>query len=380
MKEKAAYEAVAALMGFALERGHEELLIEEEIHDHVLSTNPSSQDNAEAAGNHWKAIPGSEAWRDFRRSRRRMLRGSLSEGRLSITEEPFFAKKTFKDIIDIDTFTKADLPMNEVKSKTIPENTSIDNENPKSGASLAERLPDKILSVKFSDTDEYASTTNFLQTGIDDVPQLPILRETSSSFKDFVPSPTTLRQTSSAFDAAFLTGEIESLELLFDQQEDEIDELEDELARSKKKSRTLLDDLDKKGRARSHLENELSMRKVDLANSQEGESDLQLEMSRLVMVRDLENINMINAFNNLYLDVNALENDNATVMEKFEHVKKRTTEKETELLHALNQVIELKRERAQESFSRPRLPADHSITFSYDLKLSVEDTQYDLSD
>mmetsp|Transcript_17457 Transcript_17457/g.26506 ORF Transcript_17457/g.26506 Transcript_17457/m.26506 type:complete len:363 (+) Transcript_17457:62-1150(+) len=361
MKEKAVYDNVAALMGFSFHQGHEQS-IPAETKGNLFLPNHSSQEQHPATENRWKAVLGSEAWRDFRRSRRRILRGT--EGHSSVATEPSLAKETSKEFTvthdgDGDALIKRDSALDELKTKSITE-TSLANERRKSGVSLAQRLlseKKERRSVSFNDCD----------------PPLTNIRRGSSLCSTInAPSLTSLK----ASETVILIDEVESLERLFDKQEDEIDELEDELARSKTKNRKLKLDFEKKQQAYRHLEEQFSKLKIELARSREGESDLQLEMSRLILVRDLENINMINVFNNLYLDAKALEKENENMLEKLQSVEKTTEEEETKLLRVLDEVIALKRERAQRFYSCNRSTADDSIMFSSFLDVSDEDRGY----
>jgi len=83
--------------------------------------------------------------------------------------------------------------------------------------------------------------------------------------------------------------------------------------------------------------------KIDIANSQYNESELQLDVSQLVMVRDLEILNLTNEFNQLSVKMKRLEKVSGTMDEKIEDVDKSTKQNETKLSHALEELAKLKR-------------------------------------
>jgi len=246
MKAKSMYDSVAKLMGFVYVERRK-----------VFKPQGNTIE--------WRPISGSAAWRDFRRSRRRLLRKSIGAEEAKISQKKLL--------------------------ESLPEDEDMDLEG----------LPRNELSL------------------------LP---------------PTLLRRESS-----FLITEIEMLELLLDKQEDELDELEEELLRCQNKNRTLNDDLAKKRAALSRLEDKYAKLKVELADSKANEHNLQLELSQKAMVRDLEVINLTNEFNQLVVYMKKLEKERECALQHISCIEKGSSKTEAELPNSRNKMAFLKRNR-----------------------------------
>jgi len=294
-------------------------------------------------GGRWKALMESSAWRNYRRNRRKILREGcksmddddayrqIRKNALSVRvkeegkNETDIAEKAVNKWMSIIDQTK-------LLSKNLLDSSNASND----GTALSQRTP-KENAKDLNNSDKTSSSGE----------KLPEENRAENSSNSSAPPKPPVQQNNANSESSHLFGEVEALECLLGEQEDEIDEIEDELTRCKKKNQALSDDFSNKQSSLSHLENKYAKLKIDIANSQYNESELQLDVSQLVMVRDLEILNLTNEFNQLSVKMKRLEKVSGTMDEKIEDVDKSTEKNETKLSHALEELAKLKRGRNQ---------------------------------
>jgi chromosome segregation ATPase len=127
------------------------------------------------------------------------------------------------------------------------------------------------------------------------------------------------------YQSVYLVAEIEALEDLLDEEERQLEDLQDEVDRCKKKNCELINDCRAKRHRINRLEEEYGELKVVLAESRANEDNLELQLSRLVMERDLQVLNLTNDYNQLYCALRQAQRENeqyrkatAKVNRKFE--------------------------------------------------------------
>lgn len=147
-------------------------------------------------------------------------------------------------------------------------------------------------------------------------------------------------------DNRFWEAEIAELEAMLDDCEVEIDMLDGQLRKYRHKNRELSDAFQKKRRALIKLEERYAYLKVEIARARSVEDDLEIQLSQMVMERDLQVINLTN-------DINQLSVDHTRLKQTHRFVCKDLMKVESELARA-----EAKHARTSPPKTDARLPED----------------------
>jgi len=315
----------------------------------------------------WKANVGSASWRNFRQSRRMVLRVK-SKRQLPSDHVATTNKKEITNSNKI--FLRSQrllIDLGEEDDESTATETTCSTENPKREKLIKKKLNtdcfpetmneedpasqkkdichDRRIRKKDDSSESNDDSNKKVQDRIQNEKQSlkiegkPFDKDTSPSI-DHNDSISNISQYDDseeshkrAYDA--LITEVKLLERYLNEQEDEITDLEAELEDSYEENEKLSGELEKK-RQRFHcLEEKYLESKTELADARADEDDLNFEFTKITSSRDVESLNINNDIDQMWLRVKKMEQENKYYLKQLQKAEQTAQQKERRLSNTL---------------------------------------------
>jgi len=341
----------------------------------------------------WKANVGSASWRNFRQSRRMVLR-SKSKRQLPSDHVATTNKKETTNNNKI--FLRSQrllIDLGEDDDESTATETTCSTENPKREKLIKKKLNidhfpetmneedpasqkndichDRRIRKKDDSSESNDDSNKKVQDGIHNEKQ-SLKIEGEPSDKDTSPSidhsdsisnisqyddPEESRQR--AYDA--IIAEIKLLERYLNEQEDEITDFEAELEKSYEENEELSGELEKKRQRFHRLEDKYLEFKTVLADARADEDDLNFEFVKTTSSRNIESLNLNNDIDQMRLRVKKMEQENKYYLKQLEKAERTTQQKERRLSSTFSEIDLWKKGAVRKRRQRVKEERDTSI-------------------